>query len=128
MIKGLESILIGSQNATKLAKYYREIVGLNQTMSFEMGEKDEKGFYFEMKESASICIMDHSKVKGKSKESDRIIFNLEVDDIEKEVTRMKKGKAKLIRDTYHIQDYGLVATFEDPDGNYFQFVQIRQMN
>jgi predicted enzyme related to lactoylglutathione lyase len=54
-----------------------------------------------------------------------MMFNLEVDDIEKEVKRLKKAKVKVIADTYHVPDYGLIATFQDPDGNYFQFVQVR---
>jgi predicted enzyme related to lactoylglutathione lyase len=53
------------------------------------------------------------------------MINLEVDDIEGEVARLKKKKVKVIAGIYHIQDYGYIATFEDPDGNYFQFVQVR---
>ena len=128
MIKGLESILIGSENATKLAKFYREIVGLKQAMSFEMGEKGESGYSFEMEGSASIVVMDHSNVKGKSKDPSRIMFNLEVDDIDKEVERLKKAKVKLVQDIYHVEDYGRIATFEDVDGNYFQLVQVRELN
>ncbi len=127
MIKGLEAILIGSENATKLAKFYRDVVGLKQTMSFELGEKGESGYDFDLK-GARIYILDHSKVKGKSKQPERLMFNLEVDDIEKEVKRLKKAKVKLIQDIYHIEDYGKIATFEDIDGNYFQLVQVRQLN
>jgi len=128
MIKGLEAVLIGSENATKLAKFYREVVGLKQTMSFEMGEKGESGYSFEMERSASIVVMDHSNVKGKSKEPSRIMFNLEVDDIDKEVERLKKAKVKVVQDVYHVEDYGRIATFEDVDGNYFQLVQVRELN
>jgi predicted enzyme related to lactoylglutathione lyase len=127
MIKGLESILIGSENATTLAKFYREVVGLKQTMSFELGEKGESGYAFEIGES-SIVVMDHSKVKGKSRETERIMFNLEVDDIDKEVQRLKKAKVNLVQDIYHVEDYGRIATFEDIDGNYFQLVQTRELN
>jgi predicted enzyme related to lactoylglutathione lyase len=127
MIKGLEAILIGSENATKLAKFYREVVGLKQTMSFEMGEKGESGYNFDLK-GANLYILDHSKVKGKSREPERVMFNLEVDDIEKEVERLKKAKVTLVQDIYHVQDYGRIATFEDIDGNYFQLVQVRELN
>jgi len=127
MIKGLEAILIGSENATILAKFYREVVGLKQTMSFELGEKGESGYDFDLK-GASIYILDHSEIKGKNKQPPRVMFNLEVDDMDKEVARMKKEKVKVVQDTYHVQDYGLITTFEDPDGNYFQFVQVRQLN
>ena len=128
MIRGLEAILIGSENATKLAKFYREVVGLKQTMSFELGEEGDSGYSFEMDGSASIVVMDHSRVKGKNKQPERVMFNLEVDDIEKEVKRLKKEKVKLIQDIYHVEDYGRIATFEDVDGNYFQLVQTRELN
>ena len=29
---------------------------------------------------------------------------------------------------YHEEGYGYIATFADPDGNYFQLVQIRAKN
>jgi len=31
----------------------------------------------------------------------------------------------LVQDTYHIEGYGYISTFEDVDGNYFQLVQVR---
>lgn len=123
----MEAVLLGSQNATKLAKFYRETVGLKQTMEFEMGEKGEKGFAFEMK-GASLYINDHSGVKGENKNPERLIINLEVDDIEKETKRLKSAKVKVKQDVYHIEGYGFVATFVDPDGNFFQFVQVRASN
>ncbi len=125
MIRGVEAILIGSENAKELAKFYREVVGLKQTMEFEMGKDGgANGYAFEMK-GCSIYINDHTEVKGKAKEPQRVIFNLEVDDIEVEVAKLDKAKVKKIADIYHIEDYGMIATFEDIDGNYFQFVQVR---
>lgn len=125
MIKGLEAILIGSENATKLAKFYREKVGLKQGMEMEIGDKGEKGFDFELK-GTNLYILDHSEVKGKNKQPPRVMFNLEVDDMDKEAVRLKKNGVKVVQDTYHVEDYGLIATFEDLDGNYFQLVQVRE--
>lgn len=124
MIRGLESILLSSQSAKKLAKFYREVVGLKMGEVMEIGENNEEGYEFKAGK-VGIFIMDHSKVKGKSTQPERVMFNLEVDDIEKEVKRMKKAKAKVVQDIYHMQGYGYIATFEDSDGNYFQFVQVR---
>lgn len=126
MIKGIEAILISSANPQKLAEFYREAVGLKLTLEAEMGEKGEKIFSFDMKGSANLYIIHHSKVKGKNKDKSRIMFNLEVDNIEKEVKRLGKSKAKKIQDIYHVEDFGYVATFEDPDGNYFQLVKTRE--
>ena len=124
MIRGLESVLVGSADAKKLADFYQKIVGLKLTETMEMGDKGEKGYSFEMT-GAGLYILDHSEVKGKSKEPARVMFNLEVSGIEEEVKRLKKAGAKLVQDIYHVQDYGLIATFADPDGNYFQLVQVR---
>lgn len=127
MIKGIEGILIGSQSAKKLAYFYKNKVGLKLTFEAVMGEgKDEAEVYlFEMK-GASLYITDHSEVKGKSKNPNRVIFNLDVDNIGKEVKRLGKAKVRKIKDIYHIEGYGKIATFEDVDGNYFQFVQTRE--
>lgn len=126
MIKGIESILLFSQNARKLADFYREKVGLKMTLEAEMGEAGEQLFGFEMEGNPGLYISDHSKVKGQNKEPERIMFNLEVDDIEKEVKRLKEESVEIIQDVYHVENYGLIATFKDVDGNYFQFVQIKE--
>lgn len=125
MILGLEAVLLFSQNPRKLADFYREKVGLKQTMEMEIGEKEE-GFSFDMKGSANLYILHHSKVKGNNSQPERFMFNLEVDDIEKEVKRLKDAGVKLIADIYHVEEYGMIATFEDVDGNYFQFVKTRE--
>ncbi len=127
MIKGIDGILLGSSNATKLADFYRDVVGLKQAMEFEMGEKNEKGFSFEIG-GTSLVILDHSKVKGKNTNPERFMINFEVGDIEKEVARMDRAKVKKQQDIYHVEGYGLIATFIDPDGNFFQLVQVKAAN
>lgn len=122
MIKGLESILLSSENSTKLAEFYREVVGLKQTAEMEVGKNGEKGYEFA---DVLLYVNQHSEVHGKSKEPQRTILNFEVDDIEKEVERLEKAGVKKVQDTYHVEGYGLIATFEDLDGNYFQTVQVK---
>ena len=127
MIRGIDAILLSSQSAKNLAEFYRDKVGLKQTEEAEMGEGKSKTdlFSFEFKKTSSLYIMDHSKVKGKNVNPERYLINFEVDDIKKEAARLKKAKVKVVQDTYHIEGYGWVATFEDLDGNYFQLVQVR---
>ncbi|OGD93192.1 hypothetical protein A2697_01425 [Candidatus Curtissbacteria bacterium RIFCSPHIGHO2_01_FULL_41_44] len=126
MIKGMESLTLFSESAKNLAAFYRDIVGIKIGLEAEMGEKGEELYELKLGKGPNLYVIDHSKVKGKNTNPDRIIFNLEVDDIKKEVARLKKAKVKQIQDTYHIEGYGWISTFEDIDGNYFQFVQIRQ--
>ncbi len=125
MIKGIEGILLGSQNPKKLADFYKTKVGLKLTMEAVMGDKDEGLYIFEMK-GCSLYVIHHSGVKDKNKMPGRFIFNLEVDNIEKEFKKMVKAGVKKIADIYHVEDYGHVSTFEDPDGNYFQLVKTRE--
>lgn len=127
MIKFVEGILIGSENAKELAEFYREKVGLKQASEFEMGKEGEtKGFEFSFEGGPGLIIMDHSKVKGKNSNSDRILLNFEVDDIEEEVKKLDLAGVEKIQDTYHVEDYGYIATFADIDGNYFQLVKTRE--
>ena len=122
----MESLTHFSEIAKNLAAFYRDIVGIKIGLEAEMGEKGEELYELKLGKGPNLYVIDHSKVKGKNTNPDRIIFNLEVDDIKKEVARLKKAKVKQIQDTYHIEGYGWISTFEDIDGNYFQFVQIRQ--
>lgn len=124
MIKGIDGVLLSSENAKNLANFYKDKVGLKLAGEFEMGDKGESYFDFKMK-GAGFGIMDHSDIKGKAKDPKRILINIEVDDIKKEVPRLKKNGVKTIAEIYHVEGYGWLATFEDLDGNYFQLVQVR---
>lgn len=126
MIRKIDGILLSSPDAGKLSEFYHDTLGLKIGMEAEMGDKGDMVYGFSMKGSSDFVVMDHSKVKGKSIQPERYIINFEVDDIEAEVKKLKSAKVKLIQDIYHIEEYGQVATFEDPDGNYFQLVQIRE--
>lgn len=125
MIRKIDGVLLSSPDAKKLSGFYQDVVGLTVTMEAEMGDKGDMVYGFALKGGSDFVVMDHSDVKGKNKDPARFMINFEVDDIEKEVKRLKKSRVKLLSDIYHIENYGHVATFEDPDGNYFQLVQIR---
>lgn len=124
MIRGLEALNLFSENAKRLAAFYRDNVGLKVAFEGEMGEGVEI-YQLALGKGPDLYIIDHSKVHGKNKNPDRIIFNIEVDDIKKEVARVKRAKVKQIQPTYHVEGYGWISTFADVDGNYFQLVQVR---
>jgi predicted enzyme related to lactoylglutathione lyase len=77
----------------------------------------------------SIVIGPHSKVKGKSTNPERIMFNLETEDVESEFERIKNLGAKVIAEPYHPSEAEetLIATLADPDGNYFQLMSPMEM-
>lgn len=124
MIKSIEGVMLSSANPAKLAKFYEKI-GINIGQEWEMGEAGESFFEMKLKSGSGFYIAPHSDIKGAAKDPKRIILNFEVDDVKKTVGQLKKLKVKLIAEIYHIEGYGYVATFADPDGNYFQLVQIR---
>lgn len=126
MYRGIEGMLLFSENARKLAEFYREKVGLTISFEGEMGEEGDEVFVFDFENGTGFAVMDHSEVKGKRKEPERMMFNIEVSDIDESVKRLDDNKVSKIRDTYHVEDYGKIATFEDIDGNYFQLVQIQE--
>ena len=125
MIRVIEGILLFSEDAKKLAYFYKEKVGLKITFEAVMGETDDM-YEFKMKNGSPLYVIHHSKVKGKNKQPERMMFNLEVDDIEKEVKRLDKAGVKKTQNVYHVEGYGYIATFSDIDGNYFQLVQVRE--
>ncbi len=125
MIRQLDSITLFTGSAKKLAEFYEKKVGLKNSEVFEMGDNGEEAYMYEFKKGSWFSIIDHSKVKGKNKNPERFIFNLEVDDIKKETARLKRAKVKVVQDTYHVEGYGWITTFADLDGNYFQLVQVR---
>lgn len=117
--------MLFSQNASKLAKFYKEKVGLKSTGQFEMGDKGQNVYAFEFSKSSDLYVADEPKVKGNNKTPQRFTLNIEVDDIKKEVKRLKANKVKLFMDTYHLEGYGWAAAFADVDGNCFQLVQVK---
>lgn len=125
MIKQIESVLLSSQSAKKLAEFYKDKVGLKVKFVGEMGDKGEEYYDMEVGGGSGFGIMDHSKVKGLAKEPERIILNFEVENIKIEVARLKRLKVKLQQDIYHIEGYGYIATFVDVDGNFFQLAQVK---
>ena len=124
MIKGLDSVLISSENPKALADFYKDKVGLEFESEFEYGEKGEAGFMFKMG-NVGLTILPHSDIKGKNSNPARVMLNIEVDDEEAEVKKLKDAGVKCVEETYHVEGYGYIATFEDVDGNYFQLVQVK---
>lgn len=124
MIKGIDSVGIFSENPKILADFYKDKVGLNLTIEVELGEGEDL-FGFEFGQGSTLYITKHEAVKGKNSKPERIILNLEVDNIEEDAKRLDGLSVKKIQEVYHVEGYGLIATYEDPDGNYFQLVQVK---
>lgn len=124
MIKGLDGVLISSENPRALSDFYKDKVGLEFVDEMEYGEKGEAAFMLKIG-AVNLAILPHSDIKGMNSTPARIMLNIEVDDEEKEVKRLKDAGVKCVAEIYHVEGYGHIATFEDVDGNYFQLVQVK---
>jgi predicted enzyme related to lactoylglutathione lyase len=112
------SIMIGATDPKKMAEFYQPIFNV------EPGWTDpDNGWYGYKIGVGSIMVGPHSEVSGKNKEPGRIMFTLEADDPQKEFDRIKALGAKVVREMEMVgtEDMGgLLGTFEDTEGNYFQ--------
>jgi len=118
------SLLIGSEDPDRLVEYYKKVFG-EPTMS--MG-----GYTGWQVGSGFVTVGPHSEVKGKNDAPGRIIWNIETKDVAGEFARIKAAGGIVVAEPYGYQGEERVepseqvsadiATFADPDGNYFQLM------
>ena len=111
----LIGVLVGTEDPQRLKTYYTSLFG-------KPSWEDAAFFGWQFGDSG-IWFGAHDQVKGKNKEPGRVIWNLESDDVEGEFARLKAAGATVVRAPYHPgDDAGWIATFADPDDNYFQLM------
>ncbi len=118
----LNSLILFSENPKGLIKFYVDI--LQKEPDWSGG--DFSGFGAG---EGALMIGPHDKVHGKNTNPERIIFNFETEEVEKEFERIKGLGAKVIAEPYHPEEdkESTIATLADPDGNYFQLVTPMEM-
>ncbi len=115
------SILIGSDDPARLVEYYTKVLG---APTFSDG-----GYSGWQIGSGWVTVGQHSEVHGKNAAPGRIIWNIESEDVKGDFLRMKAAGAIVIAEPYDfevpidsVDTTSAIATFADPDGNYFQLV------
>jgi predicted enzyme related to lactoylglutathione lyase len=118
MIKGVNSVVIWTEDVKKLAPFYRDTLGLKTS---EMGDEFA---VFEIGGTQQLGLGVHSEVKGRSKEPNRVMINLDVDDCRAEYERLKAKGVQFVREpSSEPMDGTIIATLQDPDGNTLQLFQ-----
>jgi predicted enzyme related to lactoylglutathione lyase len=112
----LNSILIGSENPQRLADYYAKLFGKPGW--------DDGGYVGWLVGSGGLTVGPHSEVHGTNPEPGRLIINIETPDVKGDFATFKAAGATVVREPYNfeIAPDAWIATFSDPDGNYFQLV------
>lgn len=112
----LNTIMLGSEDASTLSDFYATILGPPTW--------DDGGYIGWQLGSAGLMIGPHSEVKGRNEMPGRILLNLETPDFQQEFDRIKGLGATVVQEPYKPggEEYESfwMATFEDTDGNYFQ--------
>jgi len=108
------NILIGSDNAERLAAYYEKLFG-------EPMYKDATYTVWQLG-SGAVAVGPHSEVHGKNEQPGRLIWNIESDDVKADFERFKAAGAIVVREPYTFEEApgSWIATLADPDDNYFQ--------
>ncbi|HEY1407779.1 MAG TPA: VOC family protein [Promineifilum sp.] len=112
----LNSIMIGTKQPKVLAEFYEKVLGRPAGMFDE-----EFGYYGWQVGATNLAVLDHSEMRGATKDPGRIIINFETPQVKEEFERVKALGGTVIKEPYELEG-GWIATLADPDGNYFQFV------
>lgn len=109
------SILIGSDNPERLVEYYNKLFGEGWS---------DGGYTGWQIGSGNISVGPHSEVHGRNEAPGRIIINLESDDVKADFERFKAAGAIVVVEPYSFDQFPdtWIATFADPDNNYFQLM------
>ena len=111
----LNSLMVGSSNAKAMGSFYKQV--------FQKEPEMEDGDWYGWQVGSSFFgVGPHSEVNGKSSDPSRIMLNFETNEVQQEFDRIKDIEGvKVIKEPYDMQGM-MIATFEDPDGNYFQLM------
>lgn len=108
---------ITSEKPEALFAFYRDIVGLPERHDMGEATLDMAG--------AALSFDGHSAVRGRAQEPARMLLDFHVDDLAAEQERLLAAGVPCLRKEGTEYWGGLISTFEDPDGNYFQLIQYR---
>lgn len=116
------SLLVSSGDAAKLADFYRKVLGAEPVM-------EDSGYVGFQVGATFLTIGPHDGVSGSNPNPERILINFETGDVRGEFERIRALGARVVAEPYSMDEAqtGWIATFADPDGNYFQLMSPFEM-
>ena len=115
----LNSVMIGTKRPQALATFYEKVLGKPADMV-----NSESSFFSWQLGSVFLYVLEHSEMEGKTKDPGRVMFNFETPQVKEEFERIKAVGATVVKEPYQMEgaEGFWIATFADPDGNYFQLM------
>jgi predicted enzyme related to lactoylglutathione lyase len=112
----LNGILIGSADPQRLADYYTRLFGPPGWA--------EGGYRGWQLGTGFVTVGPHDEVSGRNPQPGRLIWNIESADVQGDFERLQAAGATVVRPPYQPGEVpdAWIATFADPDDNYFQVV------
>jgi predicted enzyme related to lactoylglutathione lyase len=112
----LGGVLIGSEDPQRLTAYYTGLFGEpGWTGGDFVGWQLGTGY---------VTVGPHDQVQGRNPQPGRLIWNVETTDVQGDFERLKAAGATVVQEPYQPTEApeAWIATFADPDDNYFQLV------
>ncbi len=112
----LNAVMLGAEDAPKLIEFYNKILGE------AVWKDDENHWHAWQVGTGSLVVGPHSEVKGMSPQPGRVMVGFETTDVQGDFDRIKGLGATVVAEPYHPGESPemWLATFADPEGNYFQ--------
>ncbi|MEO9256278.1 MAG: VOC family protein [Tepidiformaceae bacterium] len=105
---------VNSPDPERLIAFYRDTVQLEPEGHMGPGA---------FKVGDAVFIIDgHSTVSGRASGPERVLIDFMVDDLATEHARLEAAGVRVQRKMGQEEWGGVISTFEDPDGNYFQLM------
>jgi len=119
-IGGLGGVLIwtSSSRYPAMESFYVDVLGLEP-------RSRRPGFVNFDWDGTRLTLAVHSEVAGPARDALRIMINLLVDDIDAVAARLASAGVRSRRAPEREEWGGWVCTFEDPDGNLLQLLQLQ---
>lgn len=109
MIKGINAVLINTNQFEKMVNFYKDVVGVPLSIADHGGGKHAETEFGDI----HFSIMQGDSA---SHESRGISVSFHVDDIQVEYERIKQNGVE-IQEPQSLPFGGIVSTLKDPDGN-----------
>ena len=117
MITGVVGVTIWTDDLGRMFHFYHDILRL------PLHSRHEDFIAFELGE-VRFNVGLHDQVQGVSRDPNRFMPHLGVDDIHLECRRLKEEGVEFIRPPEREHWGGWIATLKDPDGNILQLLQL----